>query len=287
MADLATSYVPYVNCAPLLDDHAALSEFFNEHGYVFLPGVLDRGLVRAVGEQMLAGLKGLGAAPPEATLETLAIPSFEEVDEVAMHDYVKYDEFWNHETTLSVFEKVFGGPVFVFKSTTIRYYPSQAGSQEPELSYLTPVHQDGFYIGPNKDFMTAWVPLMPINEQIGGVALLDHSYQKGPREHVLSDTFKRFNHPVRGIPPEEFSDDQVLLFSPMEPGDLLMFHAFTCHKSLPNFSSPPMMRMTMDTRVQPAGSVRGFNAETPWTASAKDPSRGIMSRITGTPTQIE
>jgi 1-deoxypentalenic acid 11beta-hydroxylase len=46
---------------------------------------------------MLAGPKALGAAAPEATLETRSIPSFEEVDEIAMHDYVKYDEFWNHD----------------------------------------------------------------------------------------------------------------------------------------------------------------------------------------------
>jgi 1-deoxypentalenic acid 11beta-hydroxylase len=287
VAGTTVSYVPYANCTPLLDDHAALTEFFDEHGYLFLPGVLDRHLVRATAEQMLTGLKALGAAAPDATLENCSIPSFEEVDEVAMHDYVKYDEFWNHESTIAVFEKVFGGPVFVFKSTTIRYYPSQAGVQAPELSYLTPVHQDGFYIGPNKDFQTAWVPLMPVAEEIGGVALLDRSHHKGLREHVLSDTFKRFNHPVRGIPHDELSDNEVWLFSPMNPGDLLMFHAFTCHKSVPNFSSPQTMRLTMDTRVQPAGSVRGFNAETPWTASAKDPSKGIMSKITGTPTQTE
>ncbi len=276
----------YTDCTPLLGDRAALDRFYEEHGYLFLPGILDRDLVGKVAEQMLEGLIALGAAEPGTTLENLNIASFETVDEVAMHDYVKYDEFWNSPSTIKAFEQVLGEPVFVFLSTTIRYYPTGAGTERPP-SYLTPFHQDGFYIGPNTDFRTTWVPLLPITEGTGGVAIADGSHVHGPREHVISDTFKRFNHPVRGIPPEIIGQDETLLFSPMEPGDLLVFHAHMCHKSIPNMSVPPAMRMSMDTRVQPATSHRGFNALTPWPESAKDASKGIMSKITGTPTKVE
>ncbi|MFI9626997.1 1-deoxypentalenic acid 11-beta-hydroxylase [Streptomyces sp. NPDC052042] len=278
----------YVDCTPLLEDREALDRFYDEHGYVFLRGVLDRDLVRAAAEQMLDGLVELGHAAPDATLDTLTIDSFEAVDEVAMHGHVKYDDFWNHPSTLRVFEQVFGEPVFVFRSTTIRYYPSAAGSEKPDFSHLTPLHQDGFYIGPNKDFRTAWIPLIATTPASGGVALADGSHKKGPREHVLSEDYRRFGHPVRGIPPQELGEDERLLYSPMGPGDVLLFHAFLCHKSLPNISADPaIMRMSMDTRVQPASSHRGFNALTPWTESAKDPSKGIMSKITGTPTTVD
>jgi 1-deoxypentalenic acid 11beta-hydroxylase len=235
---------------------------------------------------MREGLVALGAADPESTLETLSIDSFEDVDEVRMHDYVKCDEFWNSPSTIKVFEQIFGEPVFVFLSTTIRYYPSKAGSEQPP-SYITPMHQDGFYIGPNKDFRTVWVPLVPTTRDSGGVALADRSHRYGLREHELSDTFRRFGHPVRGIPPAKMGDDEPLVFSPMEPGDLLVFHAFMCHRSVPNMSSPPTMRMSMDTRIQPEKSPRGYNAVTPWTESAKDPSKGIMSKITGSRTEVE
>ncbi|WP_143675940.1 phytanoyl-CoA dioxygenase family protein, partial [Streptomyces milbemycinicus] len=161
-----------------------------------------------------------------------------------------------------------------------------AGSAEP--SFLTPLHQDGFYIGPNKDFRTAWVPLLATTPDIGGVAVADGSHKKGPREHVVTENFRRFGHAVRGIPAEEFGADEQLLFSPMEPGDVIIFHAFMCHKSIPNVSVDPVgMRMSMDTRIQPASSHRGFNALTPWAESAKDPSKGVMSKITGTPTTTE
>ncbi|MFE7898197.1 1-deoxypentalenic acid 11-beta-hydroxylase [Streptomyces sp. NPDC057424] len=283
---MTETFSDYVDCTPLLDDREAIDRFYDEHGYVYLRDALDRDLVRTAAEQMLHGLIALGHAAPGTTLDTLTIDSFEAVDEVAMHDYVKYDDLWNHPSTLKVWEKVFGEPVFVFKSTTIRYYPSAAGSAAP--SFLTPLHQDGFYIGPNKDFRTAWIPLLPTSRTIGGVAVADRSHKKGPREHVVTENFRRFGHPVRGIPAEEFGADEQLLFSPMEPGDVIIFHAFMCHKSIPNVSENPAgMRMSMDTRIQPASSHRGFNALTPWTESAKDPSKGILSKITGTPTTTE
>ncbi|MGY0063863.1 1-deoxypentalenic acid 11-beta-hydroxylase [Streptomyces sp. LZ34] len=283
---MTDTFSDYVDCTPLLDDREALDRFYDEHGYLYLRGALDRELVRTTAEQMLEGLIALGHAAPGTTLDTLTIESFEAVDEVAMHDYVKYDDLWNHPSTLKVWEKVFGELVFVFKSTTIRYYPSAAGSAEP--SFLTPLHQDGFYIGPNKDFRTAWVPLLATTPDIGGVAVADGSHKNGPREHVVTENFRRFGHAVRGIPAEEFGADEQLLFSPMEPGDVIIFHAFMCHKSIPNVSVDPAgMRMSMDTRIQPASSHRGFNALTPWPESAKDPSKGIMSKITGTPTTTE
>lgn len=277
----------YTDCTPLLGDRAALNTFFEEHGYLFLRGVLDRNLVRTVADQMVEGLVALGAADPKATVDDVTIDSFEEVDEVAMHDYVQYDAFWNHPSTIEIFEKVFGEPVFVFRSTSIRYFPSAAGADEPSVAHLTPFHQDGFYIGPNKDFRTCWVPLIATTKDSGGVALADGSHRRGPREHVLHESHLRFGHPVRGIPAEQVGEDEPLLHSAMEPGDLLFMHAYTCHKSVGNLSSPPIMRMSMDTRVQPAASHRGFNALTPWTESAKDPSKGIMSKITGTPTAVQ
>lgn len=276
----------YTDCTSMLGDRPALDDFYDEHGYLYLRGVLDRALVRRVAEQMLTGLCALGAAEPGSTLETVNIESFETVDEVAMHGHVKYDEFWNHPSTIKVFEEIFGERVFVFKSTTIRYYPSQARSARPSFHYLTPLHQDGFYIGPNKDFRTMWVPLLPTSEGRGGCALADGSHKLGPREHVVTEEFRRFGHPVRGIPVEKLGD-HPLLFSAMRPGDLLVFHAFTCHKSLPNLSDPAAMRMSMDTRVQPLATQPGYNALTPWTESAKDPSKGIMSKITGTPSEAE
>lgn len=283
---MTDTFSDYVDSTPLLDDSEALARFYDEHGYLYLRAALDRELVRTAAEQMLEGLIALGHAAPGTTLDTLTIESFEAVDEVAMHDYVKYDDLWNHPSTLKVWEKIFGEPVFVFKSTTIRYYPSAAGSAEP--SFLTPLHQDGFYIGPNKDFRTAWIPLLPTTRDIGGVAVADGSHKKGLRKHVVTENFRRFGHAVSGIPEEELGADEQLLFSPMEPGDLIIFHAFMCHKSIPNVSvAPAGMRMSMDTRIQPASSHRGFNALTPWPESAKDPSKGVMSKITGTPATAE
>jgi 1-deoxypentalenic acid 11beta-hydroxylase len=284
---MTETFEGYVDCTSFLNDRVELDRFYDEHGYVFLPGVLDRALAVTVAEQMLEGLITLGHTAPGTTLDTLAIDAFEAVDEIAMHDHVDYDAFWNNPAMIAVLERVFGEPVFVFKSTTIRYYQSQYGSTDPTLHYLTPFHQDGYYIGPNKDFRTVWVPLQPTDASIGGVAIADRSHRRGLRNHVKSETFKRFNHAVSGISAEDVDPDETLLLSPMQPGDLLIFHAFMCHKSVPNLSQPPRMRMSMDTRVQPSASQRGFNATTRWQDSAKDATKGIMAKITGTAAVIE
>ena len=101
---MTDTFSDYVDCTSFLDDCEALDRFYDEHGYIYLRGALDRELVRTAAEQMLEGLIALGHAAPGTTLDTLTIESFEAVDEVAMHDYVKYDDLWNHPSTLKVWE---------------------------------------------------------------------------------------------------------------------------------------------------------------------------------------
>jgi 1-deoxypentalenic acid 11beta-hydroxylase len=215
-------------------------------------------------------------------LEETGLRSYEEVDEVALHGHVDYDGFWNDPATTSVFEKVFGEPVAVFKSTTIRYYPGGTNPDGP--SYVTPFHQDGFYIGPNKDFRTTWVPLLPTSYSIGGVALAAGSHREGARDHIRDERYKRFEHTVSGVPADSLTEFFPLRFSPTEPGDLLVFHAFLCHRSVPNLDQTGKIRMSMDTRVQPASTPFGYNAATTWVDSSKDASKGIMSKLAGTTT---
>ena len=282
---ISTSFAPYEDCTELLGDRRGLEEFYRTNGYVFLRGVLDRAKVRPVAEQMLEGLRKLGNVPADATLEEPGLTSYEDVDEVALHGYVDYDSFWNDPATVGVFEAVFGEPVAVFKSTTIRYYP---GGEDPDgPSYVTPFHQDGYYIGPNKDFRTTWVPLLPTSDSIGGVALAAGSHTGGLRDHIRDDRYKRFEQAVSGIPADSLQEFFPLRFSPMEPGDLLVFHAFLCHRSVPNLDQSGKIRMSMDTRVQPAATPFGYNAATSWADSSKDASKGIMSKLAGNPSVQE
>ena len=35
---------------------------------------------------------------------------------------------------------------------------------------IPPPHQGRFFVGPNDDFRTVWIPLMPIDQMVGGLA---------------------------------------------------------------------------------------------------------------------
>lgn len=277
-----TGFAPYEDCSDLLANRSALDEFYNTNGYVFLRGVLDPAKVELVATQMLDGLRQLGHVPDGATLENTGLKSYEAVDEAALHEYVNYDEFWNDPSTVRVLEQVFGEPISVFKSTTIRYYPGGTNPDGP--NYVTPLHQDGYYIGPNKDFRTTWVPLLPTSSTVGGVALAPGSHTEGARDHVRDERYERFGRAVSGIPADSLENFYPFRFSSMEPGDVLIFHAFLCHKSVPNLDRTGKIRMSMDTRVQPEATPFGYNAATPWVESSKDASKGIMSKLTGTST---
>src|SRR4051794_33531215 len=156
----ATARRAFEDCTPLLGSTDALNSFYQEHGYLLLRDVLDQALIRRCANQFVEGLVALAASAPGATVDDVMIESFEAVDMAAMHGFVDYDSVWLAPSTQAVFQAVLGEPVYVFKSTSIRYYPPRQG-QDPTLPYLTPFHQDGYYIGPNKDFRIAWIPLTP------------------------------------------------------------------------------------------------------------------------------
>ena len=96
---------------------------------------------------------------------------------------------------------------------------------------LGPVHQDGRRLGGIDKFVTAWVPFVEIDEECGGLGLfpsLGHSGEvpEGPN----------------GI--DVGSADPLPVY--MSPGDVLIFHRWMPHKSMPNTSS--RVRYSMDMR---------------------------------------
>jgi 1-deoxypentalenic acid 11beta-hydroxylase len=151
-------------------------------------------------------------------------------------------------------EQVFGEPVFLFKGTNIRYaLPHNA-------AYLTPAHQDHFFIRANSEFRTLWVPLMDIDADVGGLALAVGSHRQGLREHreqrgVLSYQMK--GRTQRGIALDAISETWGTI--DYHPGDLLVFHSLMLHRALPNESD--RIRLSLDARCQPARMPATWQAE--------------------------
>lgn len=102
---------------------------------------------------------------------------------------------------------------------------------------MVPPHQDCSYNRHLSEFLTAWMPLVDIDEQCGGVRI--HSDTAQVSEIITDD---RRDVWLAAIPDLGFPKVDV----PMQPGDLLVFHMQTIHESLPNTSD--RVRLSLDYR---------------------------------------
>jgi hypothetical protein len=102
-----------------------------------------------------------------------------------------------------------------------------------------PTHQDASYNDHMNGFVTAWMPLVDIDHQCGGVTIYE-----GRKDGVIPVTKLVQNGiwteavPVEGLTPVNCV--------PMAPGDVLLFNPYVVHGSMPNVSKK--IRFSIDCR---------------------------------------
>jgi hypothetical protein len=108
-----------------------------------------------------------------------------------------------------------------------------------------PPHQDVSYNGHMDNFITMWVPLVPVDAKCGGVT----AYAGGPKRKI--EVVKRVENGVwiEGIPTDSLHAEHCV---PMNPGDVLVFDRFLVHGSMPNTSD--RIRFSLDYRFFPTSS---------------------------------
>lgn len=233
-----------------LDDFSKLDALFNDEGYLFFRGVLDSAEVLRVKNDMTRVLQAQGIVNPgvsEPIWSGKDLDTLHDDDLYALESYAALCE----GSAKKVADKVFGGPAFMFKGPTLRYaLPSDA-------AHVTPAHQDYFFIRANKDFRTFWMPLMDINEAVGGLVLAPGTHKGGLREHVERDDV--FSYVLKGRKQKGVALEDIAppwLTTEYRAGDVLIFHNLTLHWALPNVSD--RIRLSIDTRAQPAATPRTF-----------------------------
>jgi hypothetical protein len=125
-----------------------------------------------------------------------------------------------------------------------RTAPPLAPGSAPEV--FAARHQDGIY-NYGIDFTTCWIPLMDIDDEVGGLAVVPGSHKASlyPPD-VFKDPNKRIGIPPGAIPDADWRRPDY------KAGDLLMFHSMTAHAGLPNRSGK--LRLSMDIRFLPSSS---------------------------------
>jgi hypothetical protein len=102
-----------------------------------------------------------------------------------------------------------------------------------------PAHQDASYNDHMSGFVTAWIPLVDIDEQCGGVTIYE-----GRKDSVIPVTKRAQN----GVWTEAVSVQGLTPVNcvPMAPGDVLIFNPYVVHGSMPNLSKKT--RFSIDCR---------------------------------------
>ena len=126
------------------------------------------------------------------------------------------------------------------------HMPPMARAVMPEAPHAAvPLHQDASYNPHLRDFLTLWVPLVPIDDVCGGVAV----YPMSHRTETITGP-PPANDWLPAIHPPEGAERVVL--APLRLGDVVILHPKVMHESMRNRSGH--VRLSCDYRFFGDGS---------------------------------
>jgi 1-deoxypentalenic acid 11beta-hydroxylase len=237
----------------LLDEHELLQQRYEEDGFLFFDSVLATEAVARVREDFLRVLTDQGVVRSGASTPVSTGLGVEAIDDNELYALASYHELCESNELRELLNRVFGEEVFVYRGTNIRY------ALPHDDVHVTPPHQDHFFVGPNDDFRTVWIPLMRIDESVGGLAVARGSHIAGLREHVEheeAESYVFLGRRQKGVPLAAVEEEW--LTADYEPGQVLVFHSHAVHRALPNRSD--LVRLSLDARCQPARTPTTFQA---------------------------
>lgn len=218
----------------LLDDWAAMNARYEEDGYLLFRGVLDRDSVRRALKRMMVVAAKLGIIRPDTeepvwtgrdvALKLEDSPEFSGVCKELITD----------PKNVPVFEKILGEPFCQVPIVQYRAYP-------PHYP-LSLAHQEGFQSPGVVGYRPVWMPLVDIDEAMGGLALALGVHKRGYVHNMNRPPL--FPIAADAIPEDAWAT------TTFHPGDLLVIHHQTPHVGL--FNRSDRVRFSIDTRVQSA-----------------------------------
>ena len=172
-------YSPFHETRIGMDDPESIRASFERNGYLLFKGVLDRDLVlrakaEAVDELQRQGIVERGGSEP------VARPGLTsgDVDDDPLYALTAYLEIMASDRLQEAIDIAYGEPGYIAPSVGFRY------SLPTDATYLTPSHQDHFFIRQTDRFRMIWIPLMDLEIANGGLTIAAGSHRRGVLEHV-------------------------------------------------------------------------------------------------------
>ncbi len=289
-----STFVPFEESNQYINDAQTLVTKFSDNGYLFFRQLIDQKRIESLRNSIIGVLKAHEFVAENATSEPLWSGKWPETNElspdgVVTADIVKLGIVEKLATTpelISVLRRMLGGQVFCWADNKARIRMMLSGKKSmqvadgPKFSFTTPGHQDYYFFRPVQ-FCTVWIPLMDIDESIGGLAIGQDSNQEGLHEvwwkgkeylgvaenPEQARAWRAEGAAVVAGAVKTGNEGRVWLRSDYQIGDALIFHPLMMHAGIPNTSDK--VRLSADFRYQRQGTPTHWESYTDMVDSAK------------------
>lgn len=241
--------------APLIGQPDALRARWSRDGVLYFRQVVDPEAIAAVRDTYVQRLQELGLVDG-GTSE----PIWTGIKQADGKRATKIpDEVWQR----LVHHPSFARPIKAFLGADPAWVPivvhrSAPPASGPVVDTYQGRHQDGVF-NYGIEFVTCWVPLMDIDETVGGLAIVPGVHDRSFYDYAEGE----IPNQAAGIAPGRI-EDHLWRRPDYRVGDVLMFHGMTPHAGLPNMSD--RFRLSIDVRYvvgdgpKPVvGIVQGFD----------------------------
>jgi hypothetical protein len=232
-----------------------------ENGYLFVRGLLDPEVVKALRVHLLHKVADHGQLHPEHPVEAGIAADGANcafMPELANGDDRVWD-FLYEDALPGFFDRLLGKPSRHYDFTWLRVVAPGKGTHP---------HMDLVYMGRGTDEVyTAWIPLSDVSEELGGLIVLEGSHRSALTESYAHIDVDAICDGGDQTPMERagflrsgaITDDPVELRNQLggrwltadyRAGDVLIFGMYTAHASLDNQSN--QIRLSIDCRFQAA-----------------------------------
>jgi ectoine hydroxylase-related dioxygenase (phytanoyl-CoA dioxygenase family) len=238
---IALATAPLVDSSDLRSDPEALRLRARRDGYLWMRGVVDAAALDALRIVVVACCSRLGwlatetGGDPVACSERRGVRTNDAtwIDlQVAVLSSPELARIREDAGATAIVRALLGGEIAAAQGDVCRVvFPDS-----DELT--TPPHQDGAYVGTDRECWTVWIPLGDCPLDRGPLAVLPGSHRGGLRKHA-------------GESGATDSPAEGWAASALAAGDALFFHALTLHGALPNRSAG-LLRLSVDLRYRAA-----------------------------------
>lgn len=242
--DLVQAAQPYEDSTGLRDDAAGLRTRLDRDGYLFLRGVLPEVDLAMVRRSTFAVIERHGwvdstGRPIEAAACWDPDPAFRSVHREAWTNEAFHALAHHRAMTALMAGLLAPHEVFVHPRACLRL-----AFTVPSQERVPSLHQDHPEIQGSLRTLTAWVPLARCGPTTGSLMVVPGSHRSGTLPLRLTTGPVGWETSV--------DSNQELRCGECEPGDVLIFTAFTLHGAS-SAGPEAALRLSIDARYQPVG----------------------------------